>query len=79
MQSDIDAERLRRAPDGRRVEQTQPWVFNICVDEFKYEADAGRLANEIAKYDEDISTREGDFRAATKVREIDNADYIATH
>jgi len=37
------------------------------------------LAKEIAKHDEDISTWEGDFKAATKVREIENADYIATH
>merc|ERR1719454_2250344 len=37
------------------------------------------LAKEIAKHDEDISTWEGDFKAATKVREIEHTDYVATH
>ena len=39
----------------------------------KYEADAAQRAEEIAKHDEDISTWEGDFRAASKVREIEAA------
>merc|ERR1719161_1723872 len=51
----------------------------LQADIEKYEADAARLAKEIAKHDEDISTWEGDFKAASKVREIENADYIATH
>jgi len=45
----------------------------------KYEADAAQLAKEIAKHDEDISTWEGDFKAASKVREIEHTDYVATH
>ena len=45
----------------------------------KYEADATRLAREIAKHHEDISTWEADFKDATKVHEIENADCIAIH
>ena len=38
-------------------------------------ADAGRLEVEIAEHDDDISIWEGDENAATKVREIEKADY----
>merc|ERR1712159_357336 len=31
------------------------------------------------KHDEDISIWEGDFKAASKVREIEHTDYVATH
>merc|ERR1719380_112873 len=51
----------------------------LQADIQKYEADAARLAKEIAKHDEDVSTWEGDFKAATKVREIEHTDYVATH
>merc|ERR1719174_111430 len=42
-------------------------------------ADAGRLEVEIAEHDDDISIWEGDENAATKVREIEKADYDAMH
>merc|ERR1719267_126338 len=45
----------------------------------KAEADAATLAKEIAGLDEDISVWEGDKKAATEVRELENADYMATH
>merc|ERR1719284_2225705 len=45
----------------------------------KYTADAARLTKEIAAHDEDISVWTGDSKAATKVREIEKADYDATH
>merc|ERR1719164_362960 len=51
----------------------------LQADIQKYEADAAQLAKEIAKHDEDISTWEGDFKAASKVREIEHTDYVATH
>ena len=41
-------------------------------------ADAARLAKESAKHDEDITTGEVDYKAATKVRETENAACIAT-
>merc|ERR1719389_1126037 len=45
----------------------------------KNEADAATLAKEIAQLDEDISVYDGDKKAATEVREMENADYLATH
>jgi len=45
----------------------------------KFEADAARLTKEIAVHDEDITTWEGDFKAASKVREIEHEDYHTTH
>jgi len=63
----------------RAIKEANEMIEMLQADIEKYEADAARLAKEIAKHDEDISTWEGDFKAATKVREIENADYIATH
>jgi len=63
----------------RAIKEANEMIEMLQADIEKYEADAARLAREIAKHDEDISTWEGDFKAATKVREIENADYIATH
>jgi DNA repair exonuclease SbcCD ATPase subunit len=37
------------------------------------------LTKEIAEHDEDISVWQGDIKAATKVRDIEKADYDATH
>jgi prefoldin subunit 5 len=37
------------------------------------------MAKEIAKHDEDISVWEGDFKASSKVREIEHSDYVSTH
>merc|ERR1719359_2781682 len=51
----------------------------LQADIEKYDATAAKLAGEIAKHDEDISTWEGDMKAATKVREIELTDYTATH
>ena len=45
----------------------------------KYAADAAKLTKEIAELDEDISIWNGDIKAATNVREIEKADYDATH
>merc|ERR1719327_2096107 len=45
----------------------------------KNEADASTLSKEIAQLDEDISVWEGDKKAATEAREIENADYMKTH
>ncbi len=53
--------------------------FRHKADIEKYKADAARLESEILQHDEDISTWEGDFKAATNVREIENANDIATH
>merc|ERR1719197_1794601 len=63
----------------RAIKEANEAIEMLQADIQKYEADAARLAKEIAQHDEDISTWEGDFKAATKVREIENTDYLATH
>jgi len=63
----------------RAIKEANEQIEILQADIEKYEADAARLAKEIAKHDEDISTWEGDLKAAHKVREIENIDYIATH
>merc|ERR1719287_342246 len=45
----------------------------------KYTSDAAQLAKEIAGHDEDITVWNGDIKATTKVREIEKADFDATH
>merc|ERR1719446_1761031 len=51
----------------------------LKADIQKYAADAEKLGKEIAELDQDISVWNGDIKAATKVREIEKADYDATH
>merc|ERR1712190_392406 len=51
----------------------------LKADIQKYTADAALLTKEIAELDEDISIWTGDIKAATKVREIEKADYDAMH
>ena len=67
------------AEKQRAIKDANEMIEIFQADLQKYEADAARLAKEIAKHDEDISTWEGDFKAATKVREIEHTDYTATH
>merc|ERR1712159_258880 len=63
----------------RAIKEANEMIEILEADIQKYEADAAQLAKEIAKHDEDISTWEGDFKAASKVREIEHTDYVATH
>jgi len=63
----------------RAIEEAGEMIETLQADIQQYEADAARLTKEIAKHDEDISTWEGDLKAATKVREIEHADYETTH
>jgi len=63
----------------RSIKEANEMIEILQADIQKYEADAARLAKEISKHDEDISTWEGDFKAASKVREIEHTDYVATH
>merc|ERR1719335_1600952 len=51
----------------------------LNADITKYDAEAARLATEIAQHDLDIATWTEDSKAATKVREIELTDYTATH
>jgi len=51
----------------------------LKADIEKYTATAEKLTKEIAEHDEDISVWTGDEKAATKVREVERADYDAMH
>merc|ERR1719327_2409106 len=51
----------------------------LKADIGKYQAEAEKLGQEIATLDTDITTWEGDVKAASKVRDIENGDYVATH
>merc|ERR1719178_499403 len=51
----------------------------LKADIEKYTADAAALSEKIGVLDEDISVWKGDVKAATKVREIEKADYDTTH
>jgi chromosome segregation ATPase len=63
----------------RAIKEAGEKIEILQADIQQYEADAKRLAGEIAKKDEDVSTWEGDLKAATKVREVEHADYQTTH
>jgi len=51
----------------------------LKADIEKAESDAATLTEEIAQHDEDIATWNGDLKASTKVREIENEGYLAAH
>lgn len=63
----------------RAIAEANERIDILKADIAKYTADAARLTKEIAAHDEDISVWTGDSKAATKVREIEKADYDATH
>merc|ERR1719327_1583746 len=63
----------------RAIAEANERIEVLKADIQKYTADAARLTKEIAELDEDISIWNGDIKAATNVREIDKADYDATH
>eukprot|EP00747_Dinoflagellata_sp_TGD_P154606 gnl/TRDRNA2_/TRDRNA2_177511_c1_seq1.p1 gnl/TRDRNA2_/TRDRNA2_177511_c1~~gnl/TRDRNA2_/TRDRNA2_177511_c1_seq1.p1 ORF type:complete len:663 (+),score=224.31 gnl/TRDRNA2_/TRDRNA2_177511_c1_seq1:126-2114(+) len=61
------------------IEDANEMITVLKADVTKYTAEADRLALKIGKLDEDIATMTGDLKAARTVRDIDEADYIATH
>merc|ERR1719263_2301115 len=63
----------------RAIEEANEMIEILKADIQKYAADAEQLAKEIAEHEEDIAVWTGDIKAATKVREIEKADYDATH
>jgi prefoldin subunit 5 len=63
----------------RAIEEANEQIDVLKADIEKYTATAAKLTKEIAEHDEDISVWQGDIKAATKVREIEKADYDATH
>merc|ERR1719158_2632934 len=63
----------------KAIAEANEHIDTLKADIEKYTATAAKLTKEIAEHDEDISVWEGDIKAATKVREIEKADYDATH
>merc|ERR1719456_719232 len=63
----------------RAIEEANEMIEMLKADIQKYAADAEQLAKEIAEHEEDIAVWTGDIKAATKVREIEKADYDTTH
>merc|ERR1712139_284326 len=63
----------------RAIAEANERIEVLKADIQKYTADAAKLTKEIAELDEDISIWNGDIKAATSVREIEKADYDATH
>jgi len=63
----------------RAIDEANALIDKLNADIAKYDADAKMLAKEIAVLEEDIATWENDIKAATKVREIELADYNAKH
>merc|ERR1719214_388045 len=63
----------------RAIEEANEMIEVLKADIQKYTADAALLTKEIAELDEDIAIWTGDIKAATKVREIEKADYDTTH
>merc|ERR1719326_2092004 len=63
----------------RAIKEANSLIEQLGASIQKAEADAATLAKEIAQLDEDISVWQGDLKAATEVREIENTDYMGTH
>merc|ERR1719217_95869 len=88
--SEMEAEQIQFAKfktfcEGTTVSKTKAikeageMIETLKADIAKYIADADTLAAEIAQHEEDISVWTGDGKAATKVRDIEKADYDAMH
>merc|ERR1719359_2351556 len=67
------------AEKKKAIEEANEMIDVLKADIQKYAADADKLSEEIAKEEEDIAVWLGDIKAATKVREIEKADYDALH
>merc|ERR1719298_238784 len=63
----------------RAIKEANEMIEMLKADIQQYTVDADTLTKEIADLDEDIATWTGDIKAATKVREIEKADYDETH
>merc|ERR1719262_2148056 len=63
----------------RAIAEAEEKIEVLKADIQKYTAAAALLTKEIAGLDDDIATWTGDEKAATKVREIEKADYEALH
>jgi len=60
----------------RAIEEAEEMIKMHTADNAKYTTEAAELKKAIAAHDADISTWEGDLQAATKVRAIENTEYL---
>merc|ERR1719440_2618994 len=63
----------------RAIKEANSLIEQLGASIQKAQADAATLAKEIAQLDEDISVWQGDLKASTEVREMENSDYMGTH
>jgi len=63
----------------RAIKEASERMAKLEADISKFKSDAKKLGKEIAAHDEDIATWTGDKNAATKVRDIEAADYSEEH
>jgi len=64
---------------NRAINEANDHIGVLKADIEKAVATIEKLTEEISELEEDISIWEGDIKAATKVREIEKADYDKTH
>jgi len=63
----------------RSIKEAAQRIEVLKADISKYISDAAQLTKEIAGHDADLAAWTGDKKAATKVRQIEKADYDALH
>merc|ERR1719197_800991 len=61
------------------IKEANEQIEVLKADIQMYAAEAEELQKQIAKAEEDITVWNGDMKAATKVREIEKADFDAAH
>jgi len=62
----------------RAIKEANGEIDSLEAKIAKCESTISKLTKEIAQLDEDISVYEGDLQAATKVRKMEHADFVAT-
>merc|ERR1719262_539253 len=67
------------AQKQKAIKEANEQMDVLKADIEKAESDAATLTEQIAQHDEDIATWNGDLKASTKVREIENEGYLAAH
>jgi len=64
---------------SRAIKEAEEKIEVLTADIEGFTEHAAQMTKEIADHDEDISVWTGDMKAATKVREMEKADYDAMH
>merc|ERR1719512_619029 len=63
----------------RAIAEAAETIEVLQADIAKYISDVAQLTKEIAEHDADLAAWSGDKKAATKVRQVEKADYDALH